>query len=209
MSSKKKGSKSSGGSVESVFNKYADEDDPLIIDVVGIGSICEEVGIDAEDIAALMLVWKLGAKAVKPQCITKEEFLQGMERYGLNSINDIKQILPQLDPGFLDQSEFLEFYRFVFKFNLEGTKRTIDKETIAMLLPIVIDTNRAPHLNEFIEFLGLEECKHPHITLDQWTQFLQFEKQMNQDLSNFDDNDAWPLLLDEFVDWMRENKLKA
>ena len=80
MSSKKKGGKGSSCDLEKVFSQYADDEDPQIIDVVGIGNICEEVGIDAEDISALMLIWTLGAKAQKPQCITKEEFIQGFFR---------------------------------------------------------------------------------------------------------------------------------
>jgi hypothetical protein len=59
-----------------------------------------------------------------------------------------------------------EFYRFVFQFSREGTHKTIgppplasytslgvssEKEIICGLMPIVLDRNRAPHLEHFLQ----------------------------------------------------------
>lgn len=42
------------------------------------------------------------------------------------------------------------------------------------------------------------------ITLDQWDSFLQFQHNVKVDLSDYDaDNGAWPLLLDEYVEWKK------
>ena len=70
-------------------------------------------------------------------------------------------------------------------------------------MPIILDKFRAPHLEYFLEFLG--QCSHPRITLDQWESFLLFNQNINLDLSNLEEDGAWPLLLDEYVDW-RKNK---
>jgi len=72
------------------------------------------------------------------------------------------------------------------------------------LLPIVLDVHRAPHLTHFLQFL--EGTAHSKITLDQWDSFLQFNGSINLNLSNHDDDGAWPLLLDEYVDWRRKQK---
>ncbi|CAL5376160.1 unnamed protein product [Camellia sinensis] len=46
------------------------------------------------------------------------------------------------------------------------------------------------------------------INMDQWTSFLQFCHQISfPDLKNYDTTEAWPLILDDFVEWMREEKL--
>lgn len=147
-----------------------------------------------------MLAYVLGSSA-KPGCISREEFIAGMKKAGKSSIEGLKDILPALDPGFLDRTEFREFYKFAFKFSLEGTKRTLEKELVLDLLPIVLDENRAPHMNSFLAFL--QECEHKVITLDQWTSFLLFSQTTAKDLSDFDEDGAWPLLLDEFVDWRK------
>ena len=39
------------------------------------------------------------------------------------------------------------------------------------------------------------------ITKDQWTNILDFCSSISEDLSNYDDMSAWPLLLDEFYEW--------
>jgi hypothetical protein len=56
------------------------------------------------------------------------------------------------------------------------------------LLPIVLDKDRAPHLNHFLEFL--QQCSHQRITLDQWESFLQFNNVVKVDLSNWEDDGA-------------------
>lgn len=45
------------------------------------------------------------------------------------------------------------------------------------------------------------------ITLDQWDSFLQFQHNIKVDLSDYDaENGAWPLLLDEYVEWKKNKK---
>jgi hypothetical protein len=56
------------------------------------------------------------------------------------------------------------------------------------LLPIVLDMNRTPHLDLFIEFLAT--LKDTRITMDQWDSFLQFNANVKVDLSNHEDDGA-------------------
>lgn len=90
----------------------------------------------------------------------------------------------------------------MFQFSREGTHKTIEKDLIVALLPVVVDRNRAPHLEHFLQFLSTSN--HQRITLDQWESFLQFNHNVKLDLSNYDADGAWPLLLDEYVDWRRK-----
>ena len=65
-----------------------------------------------------------------------------------------------------------------------------EKDLVIALLPIVVDSNRAPHLVDFLKFLESADCKDTRITLDQWDSFLQFCHTVNQDLSNYEDDGA-------------------
>jgi hypothetical protein len=56
------------------------------------------------------------------------------------------------------------------------------------LLPIVLDKDRAPHLESFLEFLS--QSNHSRITLDQWDSFLQFNHNVKYDLSNLEEDGA-------------------
>lgn len=77
------------------------------------------------------------------------------------------------------------------------------------LLPMVLDSHRAPHLEHFLEvsniplflyfvlisflqFLGQCTTAHTVINLDQWNSFLTFQS-TDVDLSNYDDNGACKL----------------
>lgn len=44
------------------------------------------------------------------------------------------------------------------------------------------------------------------ITKDTWFQLFEFAKQFGDDLSNYDENGAWPYLIDEFVEWRQEQE---
>eukprot|EP01035_Chromulina_nebulosa_P003775 gene3775-5160_t len=179
-------------SIESLFEALCDEEDPEIISMDGISQLCTDIGIDpATDVRALTLMWTLGAVS-KPGAITKAEFISGLKKQKKFDVEGIKSMLPSLDPGFLERNEFRDFYRFVFQFSREGTHKTIEKDMVIALLPIVLDTNRAPHLTLFLEFLqtACTEKVHQRITLDQWDSFLQFSGTVKVDLSNHEDDGA-------------------
>jgi hypothetical protein len=64
----------------------------------------------------------------------------------------------------------------------------VEKEMVLGLLPLILDADRAPHLQYFLEFL--QQCSETRITLDQWESFLQFNIKIKVDLSDFEDDGA-------------------
>ena len=42
------------------------------------------------------------------------------------------------------------------------------------------------------------------ISRDTWNMFLYLTESLNEDLSNYNDNEAWPSLFDDFVDYQRD-----
>lgn len=44
-----------------------------------------------------------------------------------DSFAGLKELLPGLDVGFIEKSEFRDFFKFVFQFSREGTHKTIGK----------------------------------------------------------------------------------
>ncbi len=82
----------------------------------------------------------------------------------------------------------LDLYRFVFQFSREGTHKTLEKDSVLSLLPIILDKHRAPHLPLFLDFLS--SSAHTRITMDQWESFLQFQDSVRVDLSGYEDDNA-------------------
>ena len=173
---------------------------------LGISKLCEELDIDPlEDMRILVLLWKMGANE-KPAQISKHEWMQGCQTLQVDSIEKFKSILPSLDTGFLEASEFKEFYKFCFQFNRQGTHRTLDKELVVALLKMVLQGRiHEDRLTTFCEFVEKQES-YSRITLDQWTSFLDFCTE-HEDLSTYDESSsAWPVLIDEYVDFMEEKQ---
>ncbi|XP_061439805.1 DCN1-like protein 4 isoform X4 [Rhineura floridana] len=51
------------------------------------------------------------------------------------------------------------------------------------------------------------QSKYKVINKDQWCNVLEFSRTINLDLSNYDEDGAWPVLLDEFVEWYKEKQM--
>lgn len=191
--------------VSDLFDRFRDPEDVDSMTMEGIAALAGELGLDPEtDVRVLVLAWKLKA-AAKPGEIARSEFQEGMQAFGVDTIEGLQQQLPTLDPGFLEQREFREFYRFCFQFHREGTQRTIEKDLIIQLMPLAI-CGRSVFLDDFLEFLPSNPVTR--ITADQWNSFLEFSHTVSEDLTGYEEDSAWPLLLDEFVEWRRTKEAK-
>lgn len=186
----------------------AEPDDNTTATMEGISQLCDLLEIDPmEDIRILVLMWKLGVGKEKPQEVTKNEWKEGCEKLSVDSIDKLKQMLPTLDTGFLEATEFRDFYKFCFQFNCEGTYRTIDKEIITELNPMVLkDRIDQDRIVKFKEFLNkTDDTSYERITLDQWMSFLDFSLEC-QDFDEYDEeNSAWPTLIDDYVDFLKDS----
>lgn len=199
--SKAKATEPDDSQLNELFNNFTDEEeDTEVMTMEGIAKMCEQLDLDpTSDVRVLVLCWRLNATA-KPGQVTRSEFVAGMKSMRVSTMAELKGRVPSFDTGFLEKSEFREFYRFCFTFSREGTHKTIEKELAVALLQMVLDTTRAPHLDYFLDFLN-QNTQHTRITMDQWDSFLQFNHIVGIDVSNMEDDGAWPLLLDEYVEW--------
>ena len=60
----------------------------------------------------------------------------------------------------------------------------------------------ARFVDAFARFLT-EQTDYKKMNSDQWLNFLRFSQEVRADLSNAGDNEAWPVLLDNFTEWLR------
>lgn len=80
----------------------------------------------------------------------------------------------------------------------------MDIETAKAMLQLLL-SKAWPLYNEFAEFL--QQPKAPRvINKDQWNNIFEFSKTINTDLSNYSIDGAWPVLLDDFVDFLLQKK---
>ncbi|KAG0011452.1 DCN1-like protein 5 [Podila clonocystis] len=167
----------------------------------GIAKLCDDIGVSLAAVDMLVLAYHLQADTMP--IFTKDEWMKGMATLQVDSSEKLKQLMPKLVAKLKEPKEFKEFYRYIFMFAKDSDQKCMLVDTATGMLETVLE-GRA-HVKAFLEFL---EAKKPVkvINKDQWYSFLEFSDSIAEDLSNYDGiNSAWPVLLDEYVEWRNES----
>jgi hypothetical protein len=78
---------------------------------------------------------------------------------------------------------------------------------VALMKMVLKGRIPSERLDSFCSFVESQDS-YTRITLDQWTSFLDFCREC-EDLSTYDEsNSAWPVLIDEYVEYMEEQQKK-
>lgn len=186
--------------INQLFDQYKDSLEDAIL-AEGIENLCNDLQLNPDDFKVLVLAWKLNASQM---CrFTKAEFVQGLKDMRTDSVKGIQYKLNEITSELKQDTEhFKELYRFTFKFGLDvSTGQRILPTDIAILLWRLVFTNNEPSiLDRWLTYLE----KNPHIRgipKDTWYMFLNFCELIGDDLSSYDDTEAWPSLFDDFVEF--------
>jgi DCN1-like protein 4/5 len=125
-----------------------------------------------------------------------------MKAMRVDSVDKLKKALPGLQQEVNSQYLFKDFYVFAFQYCLtEPRQKTLDLESACQMLELVLGPRA--HVPSFLQFLQ-EQTEYKAMNMDQWTAFLRFCEEIKPDLTNYDESQAWPLLLDNYVEWARK-----
>jgi hypothetical protein len=92
-------------------------------------------------------------------------------------------------------------------FKVNNIQRYIPVTLATKILLIINKVLPFKFINNFIEYLSNFEKKIKCINLDQWKILIDFSYLIKDDLSNYDPNDSWPSLYDDFVEWLKDFKI--
>eukprot|EP01127_Copromyxa_protea_P002701 TRINITY_DN1263_c1_g1_i1.p1 TRINITY_DN1263_c1_g1~~TRINITY_DN1263_c1_g1_i1.p1 ORF type:complete len:266 (+),score=29.45 TRINITY_DN1263_c1_g1_i1:63-800(+) len=173
-----------------------------LIETSGILALCDELQIAPLSTSLLVVAFLLEAKT--KGSFTKEEFLTGMSKLSLDSVAKLKNALPSLKNDVLSRRPH-DLYKFAFHYLRDnGSQRLV-------ALPHALSTisemlGHLPHTRNFVEYMTNHQTTYKAINLDQWNMFLTFNKTVDIDFKGYDSNEAWPLVLDDFVSFMKLRK---
>jgi len=183
--------------LEAMFSRYKDPTG-LKIGVDGVCKFLEDLNLRADSICVLIIAWKFQAAT---QCeFTKEEFISGMKRKDVDTTEKLRASMPMLITELNNPQKFRDLYCFTFMYAKNIDQKSLELEVAISYWNIVL-RNRFKMLDLWIQFLRNHHRKA--ISKDVWNLLLEFATITNMDLSNYDTLGAWPVLLDEFVEWVK------
>eukprot|EP01103_Thecamoeba_quadrilineata_P005021 TRINITY_DN14877_c0_g1_i1.p1 TRINITY_DN14877_c0_g1~~TRINITY_DN14877_c0_g1_i1.p1 ORF type:complete len:275 (+),score=51.90 TRINITY_DN14877_c0_g1_i1:52-876(+) len=187
--------------LEELYSKYADQDDLEHIGPDNMIRFCKDIDIDPENVVMLVMAWHLEAQVMG--YFSKQEFIRGFQKLRIDSLAKIKSQIKVMQDELEDQEKFREIYRFAFSYAKEKGQKVVDIQTASLFLHLFLGGEKYPHTANFIKFLQEENTHWKGINADQWMVFLEFSRTVAPDLSNYDEESAWPVIYDEFVEWSR------
>jgi len=60
-----------------------------------------------------------------------------------------------------------------------------------------------PHISKFRKFLKKQK-QYKVVNLDQWVSIYQFSTSVSPEFLEYEDDGAWPVLLDMYVEWAKQ-----
>ncbi|CAE8622212.1 unnamed protein product, partial [Polarella glacialis] len=178
--------------------KYKAPTDEDVIRPEGIQELCNDLGVSPMDPVTLVLSWH--CRAEQMGIFTREEFAGGMQRLGCDDVAKLRAKLEELRAQLLDRVVCKDVYAFTFQFALDQGQRCLPAEMCVEFWKLLLRAH-FPLLDIWIGFV--EEKVKNAISKDTWMMLYDLATQVKPDLSDYDENGAWPVLIDEFVEHVR------
>ncbi|PNW88114.1 hypothetical protein CHLRE_01g014850v5 [Chlamydomonas reinhardtii] len=201
------GSRGGRRAAEALYRRYKEPDEDHI-GVDGVQKFCEDLGVEPADIVMLVISYHMGAAVMCEY--SREEFVSGLVKLGAETLTRLRSKLPELRASLAKADTFRAVYAFAYDFSREKGQKCVQLDSAVGMWRLLLESPHAgPNawslVDDWVAFL---EARHSNraIAKDTWQQLLDFIKSVKPDFSNFDENSAWPYLLDEFVEHMREKR---
>lgn len=186
--------------LEVLYDRYKDPQADMIL-VDGITLLCNDLQVDPQDIVMLVISWHFEAATMCE--FSKDEFIDGMESLGVDSIEKFREKIPELRAELKDEQKFSEIYNFTFDWAKEKGQKSLALDTAVGMWQLLFAEKQWPLIGHWCQFV--QERHSKAISRDTWAQLLDFVNTVEPSLSNYDPDGAWPYLIDEFVDYLNEN----
>lgn len=180
---------------------HLDEEDK--IGPSGMLTLCEDLDIPPEDIRMLILAFLLSADRIG--YFTEKEFVEGLEALRISTLKKLKEKLDEV-ANINDSLVLKEIYLYTFHFAKEEGTRVLFIDTAIEFLKLLLKDNE--HTEPFCKYLedqAQTSDGYKAMNYDQWKMYFEFANSVASDFSNYNSCDAWPLLIDLYVEKMESS----
>jgi len=189
------------------FEKFYDAEEDSI-GPEGVEKLCAAMKVDPSDVKLLVLAWLL--RAANMGYFSREEWMSGNSVLGVATSPET--LCERLDAVYAAARKSNERLRDLHNYThlfcrTEGKKKVIGHESAIAMLNLLHASAYPAYIPPMCEFLAQHETSTKRgVSADEWSMILQFCNEIEPDCSNYQDDGAWPLLLDDYVEWYREKK---
>lgn len=161
------------------------------------------MGLDPVDRRVLLLAWL--SEASRMGFFTRGEWKRACGRLRAGTPASVVAALTPLARSVdtPNSQEFPSFFEFAFKYCLtDVSQKIIDLDTAGEMLSLALPET-CHHRRALLEFLKSQK-EYKCVNADQWRGIGRFVREVGAGCAGFDDDGAWPLLLDNYVEWVRK-----
>ncbi|GAO52041.1 hypothetical protein G7K_6129-t1 [Saitoella complicata NRRL Y-17804] len=189
-------------SLDAIFSSFASPTDPSETDIDGTIRYCQALSLDPEDPVTLVLSYQLNAPSMG--IFSRSRFVDGWSQLRVDTIEGMRSVVEGLratwESG--DEQLFKRVYMFTYNYARTPGQKSISLEVAIAYWTLLLSPPRFHHLDFWIQFLQ-ETRPEKTVPKDTWNLLYDFAKNVDADFGNYDEDGAWPVTLDEFVEWMR------
>lgn len=202
--------------LNSLFNKYMDPTDNTVTDIDGTIKYLEDMKIAPDELDSLTLLYFLKSKSMG--IFLRQEFVSAWRKASISSIESMAPYIRLMTSGLLSRDpEFDLLYKFTYGFLLEqdGQKLLPYDLCIDYWRLLLIEgkykgnASLVKRLDQWCVFIETEQQRG--ISRDTWDMFILFIREIilpdPEEMKEYDDMAAWPSVIDEYIQYLRENKL--
>ena len=181
--------------------KSTNEFGEICMEQDAIESWLQQIGVDPQEVLAIYIAMFMEAKYMGE--FSWAEFKKGCSKLGADSVDSWKNVVPRLRQECQTDAKKHEIYKFAFNFAQEKGKKNVDVELACDLWDLLIGT-KCGFLEKWKTFcMGkFERGEIRVITRDTWDLFWDLNQQTSGNFNNFEDDGAWPTIIDEFVEFV-------
>ncbi|KAK4332751.1 Defective in cullin neddylation protein [Rhodotorula toruloides] len=188
------------------FSQFAEEGEPDKMGGEGIEKLFEDMELSMEGAHPFILAYRVGAALGTFGSFLRDDFKRTFQPFNIASSAALSGWLAKAHDEIMDSAdeyEFRRFYAFVFPFLKNEGAKTIPGEMAVAMWGTVL-APKYPLAESFVEYATSQGEKFKAVSLDVWTQLLEFCETVQPDLTGWSEDDAWPSTIDSFVEWKKQ-----
>ncbi|BGP30199.1 hypothetical protein JCM10296v2_001951 [Rhodotorula toruloides] len=188
------------------FSQFAEEGESDKMGGEGIEKLFEDMDLSMEGAHPFILAYRVGAASGTFGSFSRADFKRTFQPFNIASSPALADWLAKAHDEIMnsaDEYEFRRFYAFVFPFLKNEGAKTIPGEMAVAMWGTVL-APKYPLAESFVEYATAQGEKFKAVSLDVWTQLLEFCESVKPDLTGWSEDDAWPSTIDSFVEWKKQ-----